>query len=52
MPTLAELEQLQQFKTQVGGDHYRNRSIQPWDFIASHDYLDKQIEIAMMENAE
>lgn len=67
--------------TQVCGDHYRKRSIQPWDFIAAHGfnffegnivkylcrwrdkggiddlrkarhYLDKQIEIAMMENAE
>ena len=22
---------------QVGGDHYRNRAIQPWDFIVAND---------------
>lgn len=22
---------------QVGGDHYRTKSIQPWDFIAAND---------------
>lgn len=22
--------------TQIGGDHYKNQPIQPWDFIAAH----------------
>lgn len=30
---------------QVGGDHYKNKSIQPWDFIIANDigYLEGNI---------